>query len=167
MAKDKKENQESERRQYFRPEGEVLATFELILTIVFWGFWAYLIAPLLSLVLWFAGIFLFYDRMIAMGGYEIFKHDITNYSLLVVVMMACLATWIYWNQWRYGRYNRRNEIPKHINSIQTGVYTGLNQESIEMLKGSRKIIMHFDEQSQPVIERTEGLEFQEIKKDSL
>lgn len=165
MAKDTKENKASERRQYFRPEGEVLATFELILTVVFWGFWAYLIAPLLSLILWFAGIFLFYDRMIAMGGYEIFKRDITNYSLVVVVMMVCLAAWIYWNQWRYGRYNRRNEIPKHINSVQTGVYTGLNQESIEMMKGSRKITMHFDDQSQPVIENAEGLELKETRKD--
>lgn len=165
MAKDTKENKASERRQYFRPEGEVLATFELILTVVFCGFWAYLIAPLLSLLLWFAGIFLFYDRMIAMGGYEIFKRDITNYSLLVVAMMVCLAAWIYWNQWRYGRYNRRNIIPKHISSVQTGVYTGLNQESIEMLKGSREITMHFDEQSQPVIETAGGLELKETRSD--
>jgi len=165
VIKHKEEDKASERRQYFRPEGEVLATFELILTVVFWGLWAYLMAPLLSLLLWFAGIFLFYDRMIAMGGYEVLGRDLISYSLLVVLMMVSLAAWIYWNQWRYGRYNRRNVIPKHINSVQTGVYTGLNQESIEMLKGSREITMHFDEHTQPVIETTEGLELQEIKKD--
>ena len=140
-----------ERRRYFKQESEAMITFEVFLTIIFWGLWAYLIAPLLSLGLWVAGIYLFKDRILSMGGYEAFTTEIVNYSYVVLTMWVILTFWVLWNQLRYGKKNRRVEIPRHVNSTQTGNVTGLNEQSVELMKTSREILMHFDNDGQPVI----------------
>ncbi len=143
---------DSERRQYFKPESDTIVTLEVIITIIFWGLWAYLIAPLLSVGLWLAGIYLFKDRILSMGGYEAFINQAVNYGYVILLMGIVLFSWVVWNQQRYGKRNQRTVIPEHVSSYDTGHITGLNEQSIEVLKTSRNIIIHYGEDSQPVIE---------------
>jgi biofilm PGA synthesis N-glycosyltransferase PgaC len=127
---------------------------EMLMTFVFWGLWVYLIAPLLSLLLWYIGIYLFVDRMITLGGYEAFAEQLANYSLVIFVMWLFLTLWVIWNLRRYGQHNRRTVLPPHVTKTQMAEAMHLTPESLQRLNASRVTHMHFDAQELPVIERT-------------
>lgn len=127
--------------------------FELLVTLVFWGLWAYLVSPLLSLLLWLAGIYLFVDRMITLGGYEAFAQQLTRYSIAVLVMWILLTAWVLWNQARYGRHNRRSIVPRHVTAAQMAEAMGLPAPTVDELRRSRMVFLHYDEHRKPVIER--------------
>ena len=91
---------------------------ELMITVLFWGLWIYLVTPLLSLALWFIGIYLFVDRMITLGGYEAFAEQLVNYGSAVIVMWLVLTLWVMWNLRRYGQHNRRTEPPPYVTDDQ-------------------------------------------------
>jgi biofilm PGA synthesis N-glycosyltransferase PgaC len=128
--------------------------FELVLTMVFWGLWAYLVAPMLSLLLWFAGIYLFVDRMITLGGYEAFAHQLATYSAVVVAMCVVLLAWVLWNRKRYGgRRNRRTVQPRHLSEAEVSRVMALAPACVGALRRSQTIALHFDEAGHPVIDQ--------------
>ena len=127
---------------------------ELMVTVVFWGLWAYLVTPLLSLGLWYLGITLFIDRMITLGGYEAFASQLVNYGLAVFVMWLLLTLWVTWNLHRYGQRNRRTVMPPHVTKGQMAESMHLSLDSIRSLNISRVTHLHFDKNEYPVIEKT-------------
>ena len=127
---------------------------ELLITVIFWGLWVYLVTPLLSLLLWYIGIYLFVDRMITLGGYEAFAEQMVNYGSVVFVMWLLLTVWVIWNLRRYGQHNRRTVPPPHVTKAQMAEAMHLPVESIHRLHASRVTYLHFDSQERPVIEKT-------------
>jgi len=126
---------------------------ELVITVLFWGLWVYLITPLLSLGLWFIGIYLFVDRMITLGGYEVFAEQLVNYGAVVIVMWLVLTLWVIWNQRRYGRHNRRAEQSPSVTDAQLAETMHLSTKIISHAHVSRHIYLHFDQNERPVIEK--------------
>ncbi len=126
---------------------------EWLLTIVFWGLWAYLVSPLLSLVLWSLGIYLFVDRMIVLGGYESLAEQFTRYSVGVVAMWALLSAWVLWNRHSYGRNDRRLRGPPAVSAGELARGVGVPPDVIENLQRGRQIFMHDDAHQRPVLER--------------
>lgn len=146
---------EGERRQYFHNRNYIKSpqrATELFMTVLFWGLWSYLITPLVSLMLWFVGIYLFTERMITMGGYQAFADQLINYTTFIAAMGLVLALWVIWNQQRYGRRDKRNVIPSHVSETQVEEFTGLDQGVVDELRRARKIAMHYRD-GQPVIEK--------------
>lgn len=127
---------------------------ELLITVIFWGLWAYLVTPLLSLVLWYIGFTLFVDRMITLGGYENFAVQMFNYGAAVFVMWLLLTLWVMWNLHRYGQNNRRTVPPSHVTKAQIAEAMHLPLEVIRRLNASRVTHLHFDSKERPVIEKT-------------
>lgn len=125
---------------------------EWFMTLFFWGVWLYLLAPLLSLVLWFGGIYLFLDRMVLLGGYQELIDKLYQYSLAIVIMWVMLAVWVTWNQLRYGRRDRRRARPAHVSQSLLKNTTGLDFPVLDQLRLSKEIFLHFDEERRPVIE---------------
>lgn len=126
---------------------------ELMLTVVFWGLWAYLVTPLLSLLLWYVGIYLFVDRMITLGGYEAFAEQLVNYGSVVFVMWLLLTLWVTWNMRRYGQNNRRTVPPPHVTRAEMAAAMKLPVETLDQLSASRISYLHFDNRELPVIEK--------------
>ncbi len=127
---------------------------ELVLTMVFWGLWAYLVAPMLSLLLWFAGIYLFTDRMITLGGYEAFARQLGTYTAAVIGMCAVLLGWVLWNQRRYGgQRNRRTVHPPHLSESEVSRAMVLTMDCVGALRRSQTVALHFDEAGHPVIDQ--------------
>lgn len=126
---------------------------ELMITVLFWGLWVYLVTPLLSLALWFIGIYLFVDRMITLGGYEAFAEQLVNYGSAVFVMWLVLTLWVIWNLRRYGQHNRRTEPTPHVTDDQIAEIMRLPVETISRAHASRHIHLHFDRHERPVIEK--------------
>jgi|GEM_PF-9733 len=145
----------NERRQYFQQRSELgtpRGATELAMTMVFWGLWLYFIMPLISLMLWVGGVYLFTERMITMGGYQAFGDQLINYTVAILAMGLMLGLWVLWNQRRYGRHDKRNVIPKHVSETQVGEAAGLGQKDVDELRNARAIYMHYDG-TQPVVEK--------------
>lgn len=143
---------ETEQRSYFwkiipRPE----KMLEAVLMFVSWGLWAYLITPLLSLVLWYAGVALFADRMMTPTSLEAVVNAY-GYGVAIVTMWLCLALWITWNQTRYGRRNRRSGGPSAITAEQSGAFFGLSIAEVNHMRNERQVALHLDQHDHPVIE---------------
>ena len=126
---------------------------ELMITVLFWGLWVYLVTPLLSLALWFIGIYLFVDRMVTLGGYEAFAEQLVNYGSAVIVMWLVLTLWVIWNLRRYGQHNRRTEPPPYVTDDQIAEAMHLPVGTISRAHASRHIHLHFDRHERPVIEK--------------
>ena len=125
---------------------------ELTITAAFWGVWIYLVMPLLSLLLWFAGIYLFVDRMISLGGYRAFSDQLVNYGVTVLVMWSALTLWVVWNVTRYGHRERRSVRPRHVSDKQMAAAMGLSTELVKRLRSERMVALHFESESRPVID---------------
>ena len=79
------------------------------LTVACWAVWIYLVLPLVSLVLWVAGVQLFV-RESAGKSYGVLMRTLLSYSAVLVVLVGLLALWILWNVARYGgKLDRRYE----------------------------------------------------------
>lgn len=120
---------------------------EVSLTIIFWALWTYFVIPFISLLLWFAGIFLFVDRMIALGGYRGFADQLATYGLTVGVMAALLATWVYWNRRRYGDRERRLARPVHVSEARMARAMGLSGEAIARARMQKRLSIDFESEN--------------------
>jgi biofilm PGA synthesis N-glycosyltransferase PgaC len=125
---------------------------ELTVTVLFWGVWIYLVMPLLSLLLWLAGIYLFVDRMITLGGYRAFADQLANYGVAVLVMWMLLTLWVVWNVARYGRRERRNVRPRHVSDKQMAATMGLTAAAVARLRSHKTVALHFESENRPAIE---------------
>lgn len=125
---------------------------EVSLTLVFWALWTYLVIPLFSLLLWFAGVYLFTDRMIEMGGYQSFAEKLAAYGVTVMVMALLLAVWVYWNRRRYGRHERRTARPVHVSDARMARAMGMSPSIIADLKGQKELSLHFESENRPRVE---------------
>lgn len=146
---------EDERRRHFQKHSEISSprrATELFMTVLFWGLWSYLITPLISLLLWLAGVYFFTERMITMGGYQALADQLVSYAGVVGVMAMMLAGWVIWNQQRYGRRDKRSEIPRHVSEAQVEKATGLDEGIVDELRRARSIAMHYQD-GLPVIEK--------------
>lgn len=124
---------------------------EAVIMVVSWTLWVYLIVPLISLVLWASGVFLFMDRMISPASLETIMQAY-GYGTAIVTMWVLLATWIIWNQRRYGRRNRRNVTAATITIDQVGTYHDLPTSQIAQLRENKRVSLHLNENDKPVIE---------------
>jgi biofilm PGA synthesis N-glycosyltransferase PgaC len=143
-------------RHYFHVHPVVVFSrrvMELTITAIMWGLWVYLVAPLLSLLLWFIGIYLFVERMTTLGGYQAFSEQLVNYGAVVFSMWLGLTLWVLWNVYRYGRNDRRVELPPHVTDIQMAEAMNLTAEAMNDIRTNRQISLHFDGQERPVIEK--------------
>jgi biofilm PGA synthesis N-glycosyltransferase PgaC len=143
-----------ERRTYYqhREASKPRIATVAIVTVVFWGAWMYFIAPLISIFLWFGGIYLFTDRMIAMGGYHVFTEQLVNYATAIFAMAATLSAWVTWNKQRYGRREKRCSIQRHVSDDQMSEFSGLDKKTINDLRKATSIVMHYHD-GHPVIEK--------------
>jgi biofilm PGA synthesis N-glycosyltransferase PgaC len=140
------------RRMFWKIVPQTKKYAELMVMFVSWSLWAYLITPLVSLVVWGYGSYLFMDRLITPGSYETFER-VTNYGLVITVMWVLMAAWIVWNQQRYGRQrNRRCEPLPKVTPQQMADTMGLEIDQVELLRKNKETYLYIDERDLPVIE---------------
>ena len=144
--------QDEQRNFFWRIVPGTRKAFELLVMFISWSLWVYLITPLISLVVWFGGGYLFMEKMLTPASYEMFVY-IGNYSAFIFAMWIGMALWILWNHFRYGRRNRRNGRAPVVTTEQLSQSTGLTEDSVELLQKSKETFMHYDEKDKPIIEQ--------------
>jgi len=117
---------------------------EVAATAVFWGLWAYFIAPLVSLVLWAGGIHIFVEEMITLGGYEALIEKLTTYGLVVLVIAAVVNAWVFWNIRRYGDHNVRTHELAPVTLAESADVAGLRSDELERCQRARRLAITFD-----------------------
>lgn len=130
---------------------------EVTITALFWAAWLYLIMPLLSLLLWFAGIHFFVEEMIERGGYEALLGELLHYGLVVLGMSAVIFVWVSWNRQHYGNHNLRTNQPLRVELDELAGHIGLSPEDLRTVQAMRDLRVTFDEHDRPVVRtRAEG-----------
>ena len=82
-----------------------------LLTALFWGLWLYLVLPLVTLLLWVAGIELV-TREAVEANRTALLHTMSTYSVVLLVVLALLVAWIAWNVVRYGGARDRRTVKR-------------------------------------------------------
>lgn len=140
-----------QRNMFWRLVPQTRKYAELVIMFVSWSLWVYLVMPLLSLVVWIVGGYLFKQEMLSPGSVETFMH-VLNYGSVILTMWVMMAAWILWNQRRYGRHNRRNSKAPVVTTEQIQQSTNLSNEEVGHLRSNKEIFLHFDEEDRPVID---------------
>ena len=128
-------------------ESPLLTGAEIIVTVLFWGLWLYLIMPLISLLLWYAGVYVFVDQMITLGGYQSFVDTLHHYSMVVLAMMVTIILWVWWNARRYGSVrNKRIRQPDPVTTAELAAISVTTEEAIIALQSRKQAVVDFDDQ---------------------
>ncbi|MFV2057823.1 MAG: poly-beta-1,6-N-acetyl-D-glucosamine biosynthesis protein PgaD, partial [Thiohalomonadales bacterium] len=129
--------------------------FEVMLMAVSWSLWVYLITPLISLLVWYAGGILFVERMLTPGSLDILG-NVAQYGVAIFTMWLVLAIWIIWNKVRYSdkRDRRTNKAPV-IDGQKLAEHSGLSLHELDYMKESREMFLKYDEDDRPVLVEAE------------
>ena len=139
------------RNMFWRLVPQTQKYAELAITFISWSLWVYLVMPLISLLAWIAGSYLFKQEMLSPGGLETLEH-IAHYGTVILVMWAMMASWIVWNTKRYGNRNRRHSKAPVVSDEQVREYTQLEVSEVEHLRNTKEVYLHYDEDDHPVID---------------
>jgi biofilm PGA synthesis N-glycosyltransferase PgaC len=142
---------EDHRSNFWRMIPNPKKALETVIMVVSWTMWVYLVVPLVSLLLWASGVFLFMDRMINPAGYAAIL-TAYGYAAAILTMWGALAAWILWNQRRYGRRNRRSATLPAVSVEQMSSRLGVPAIDVERVRLGKRIALHLDESDRPVIE---------------
>jgi poly-beta-1,6-N-acetyl-D-glucosamine biosynthesis protein PgaD len=115
-----------------------------VLTLLFWMVWVYLVLPLVSLLLWFFGVRLVFQQIVA-GGYEGLRASLAAYSLVLLVLVGLLALWIAWNVVRYGGDNDRRTVRRaEVTDEEVQKAFRLDDSLLSVLRGERLVRIDLD-----------------------
>lgn len=123
-------------------------TFWGMVTAACWVFYVYLLAPLLTVVLWFLGIRTTY--------FELYQrdHSIEPFLLMVLPLLALfcallLIGWAEYNRWRFvGRKERR--MPEtNASREQVAERLGASLQLAQQLAESKSVTLHMGEDALP------------------
>jgi biofilm PGA synthesis protein PgaD len=74
---------------------------------IIWGFWIYMLLPLLNIVLWILGIKYFHVSIIEQAGYKELFNLIGKMGWAVLVIFLVMRIWGYYNYAKFGKLSRR------------------------------------------------------------
>lgn len=117
---------------------------EAAATTFFWGVWIYLVTPLVTLALWYAGIRVFQSEMVEQSGYQAFIEQSEQYGMVVVAMLVITLAWVFWNVRRYGGiYNTRTRSLAPVSLMESADMAGLAPEEVEQIQDCRRLVLDF------------------------
>ncbi len=77
-----------------------------------WGIWAYLLLPIINIIMWLLGFKYFHFSVIEQLGYVELQGMLVKMGWTVLVVFIILRVWGYYNYYRFGRRNQRSGVPK-------------------------------------------------------
>ena len=115
------------------------------ITFAFWVLWFYIWLPMLSLIAWGLGIKLFYEEMIARGGYEQFIESALFYFLTVLLIAVIFLTWAGYNLYRFRGKSRRKAITPYKHE-EYAAFFSVDSEQLTQWKQLKVMTVYHDDQ---------------------
>jgi poly-beta-1,6-N-acetyl-D-glucosamine biosynthesis protein PgaD len=121
-------------------------TTEWSITILVWGFWLYLLLPILNSVLWVLGIRYFYVEMLEKAGYRQLLELFGKMGWTILIVFLVLRLWGYYNYVKFGKKDRRKSAPS-TTAEQLSEFFHVPPEQIPELQSRKEIVARdFDSQ---------------------
>lgn len=111
---------------------------EISFTAMMWAFYAYLLLPVLNIILWLVGIRYFYTEIIENVGYEELFSLLNKMGWTILVVFGIMRSWGYYNYRRFGKRNRRKAMP-YNNIEQISRYFQIPKETILHLQSKKEV----------------------------
>ena len=113
-------------------------------TFLFWGIWFYLWMPLVTIIAWSFGIYLGFEHMIVLGGWEGLGNILWFYLLVVFSLAVITIGWARYNKFRFGNKKRRGDGGKVTNEDLMAFFV-VGNDILEKAQGSKRVVVHFNE----------------------
>jgi biofilm PGA synthesis protein PgaD len=123
-----------------KPElrGAARSTIEWVFTSLMWALWIYLFIPMITLVLWTAGVHYIYHSVIEPAALAYLADMLMRLGGAVVIIFIALRGWGYYNYYVFGRLNRRKEC-KHPCPLEIARHFGLSEQRLLALQNEKEI----------------------------
>ncbi|NLD37584.1 MAG: poly-beta-1,6-N-acetyl-D-glucosamine biosynthesis protein PgaD [Desulfatiglans sp.] len=115
-----------------------------LLTIAFWGLFAYFIRPVLTLGAWVVGLWRFQDVMIEAHGIEHLGRLLLLYGVIILCMALVLIAWSFYNLFRYGHNEKRINQPQPVTVEMLGDFFKVAPEKIKAWQEMKNITLGFN-----------------------
>lgn len=115
-----------------------------LLTIVFWGLFAYFIRPILTLGAWVVGLWRFQDVMIEAHGIEHLGRLLLLYGIIIFCMALVLITWSFYNLLRYGHNEKRLNQPPPVTEEMLREFFKVDPEKIKSWQQMKNLTLGFN-----------------------
>jgi poly-beta-1,6-N-acetyl-D-glucosamine biosynthesis protein PgaD len=112
------------------------------ITMGFWVIGVYWLAPVITVLLWFVGIQLFYQKIFPQGGVWEFIELFKRAGLLFLLLTAVLLSWTYYNYlWFLKRGERRNKKVTICHDEDFADFFGIDVEQLKKAKKSSQVMV--------------------------
>lgn len=111
-------------------------------TFVFWTIYVYLWLPLITLVAWWVGAYLFNIHMVKLQGYEGLASKLVLYSIIIVSLSALLIGWANIERLRFKGVKRRQGRPE-VTVSQVAHQYNLPENHLVGFRQKKSLEVHF------------------------
>lgn len=122
----------SKHRGFFR------TTLEWSFTSLMWALWGYLFLPLVSLILWIAGLGYIYGAVFEESALTRLLELVSRMGWAVLIIFIVLRGWGYYNYYVFGRKNRRKHRDP-VNLEKLGSHFGLTEQDVVALQATKQV----------------------------
>ncbi len=112
---------------------------EMSFTTMMWAFYAYLLLPVLNIILWLLGIRYFYIEIIENVGYKELLNLFNKMGWTILIVFGIMRSWGYYNYQRFGKRNRRKAMP-YNNIEQISRHFKIPKEMILELQLKKEVV---------------------------
>jgi biofilm PGA synthesis protein PgaD len=125
-----------------KPEllGKARARIELVFTTLMWALWIYLFIPMLTIVLWFAGLHYIYHTVVEPAVLTHVKEMLMRLGLFILIVFIVLRGWGYYNYYAFGKLNRRKNS-KPIGPAELAEHFGLPEQRVRLMQNEKEIVL--------------------------
>jgi poly-beta-1,6-N-acetyl-D-glucosamine biosynthesis protein PgaD len=114
-------------------------TTEWSITTLVWGFWIYLLLPVLNFVLWLLGIRYFYVEVFQKAEYMQLLDLLGKMGWTILVVFLVLRLWGYYNYVKFGKKNRRKSVSS-TTAEQLSEFFHIPPEQIPQLQLKKEVV---------------------------
>jgi len=120
-------------RSFFRNITEVTFTGFV------WGIWAYLLLPLVNIIMWIVGLRLIEKSVIEQLGYAEMLALISKMGWIVLIVFLILRLWGLYNYKRFGKRSRRKSSSP-VTVEQLAAHFQVPAEQVEYMRSQKEIV---------------------------
>jgi biofilm PGA synthesis protein PgaD len=119
-----------------------------MVTAACWALYVYLLAPLLTVILWLSGFhtarFELYQR----------EHAVEPFVLMILPLLALacillLTAWAEYNRWRFAKRQERRSPQANVGTHEIARSLGASQRLANEVLQAKNVILHMDEDARP------------------
>ena len=116
-----------------------------LVTFAFWSIYVYLWLPLITLVAWWIGVYLFNIHMVELQGYNGLANKLALYSFIILALSALLIGWANIERFRFKGVKRRQGRPE-VSAGQVAHQYHIQENQLISLRQKKSLEVHFSDE---------------------